>query len=80
VNGALTLTAAERDNDIDMLLEYKTSLFNESTAQNITKWYVEILNQVLANKYIKLEDIKMSVSLESIDSNVIRYVSEDFGF
>jgi amino acid adenylation domain-containing protein len=64
----LGLNAAETKNTYSMLLGYLTALFKHSTIENMAKHYVEILEQCMENKNIKLKDI--SISLDLVTSKV----------
>lgn len=44
-------------------LEYSTDLFTRDTAEEVIKHYVEVLNQIIANKEILLNDIELTTNL-----------------
>ncbi len=56
----LSLYVWEFGDEIGLSLEYSTALFKRSTAEEILHRYVDILEQVIENKTIKLKDIKIS--------------------
>jgi hypothetical protein len=58
-------------------LEYSTQLFNRSTIEDLAKHYIEILQQVVENRDIKLNEIKMSYDLISMTP---KNIEEDKGF
>ena len=74
------MSAYEMENAIDMNLNYSTQLFKRSTAEKITRHYTEILEQVVKNKYIKLQDIQISYQLEELKSDSFLQDKGDFGF
>ena len=76
----LLMSAYERENAIEMNLNYSTYLFKRSTAEKITRHYTEILEQVVRNKDIKLQDIRLSHQLMELDSEAILEYEGDFGF
>jgi amino acid adenylation domain-containing protein len=61
----LSLEAVEKTNGITMILNYSTALFKRSTAEKIIEHYIEILQQVLENRKIKLKDIQLSHKLSA---------------
>jgi hypothetical protein len=76
----LFLSGAELQDTIHMVLEYSSALFKTSSAQQIVSNYLEILNQVLENKDIKLRDITISSNLVHIKSTVDQKEYMNFGF
>jgi len=56
----ITIYANQSPNSVEMSMVYSTELFKPSTAQKMADHYLEILNQVLENKEIKLKDIRVS--------------------
>ncbi|NIM10482.1 MAG: amino acid adenylation domain-containing protein [Candidatus Aminicenantes bacterium] len=61
----LSLEAMEGPNGISMILNYSTALFKRSTAEKMVDHYIEILQQVLENREIKLKDIRLSHKLSA---------------
>ncbi|MFC2145777.1 amino acid adenylation domain-containing protein [Acidobacteriota bacterium] len=55
----LLLQAIERNENIEMILEYSTALFNHSTVQEISENYIEILKQILDNQDVLLNNISL---------------------
>ncbi|UCH92161.1 MAG: amino acid adenylation domain-containing protein [Candidatus Aminicenantes bacterium] len=47
--------------------EYRTKLFKKEKIERFVKYFLEIISQVLANKYIKLSDINISHELIAAD-------------
>jgi amino acid adenylation domain-containing protein/non-ribosomal peptide synthase protein (TIGR01720 family) len=56
----ITIYAIQTANSLEMSMVYAAELFKSSTAQKMADRYLEILNQVLENKEIKLKDIRVS--------------------
>ncbi|MCP4151779.1 MAG: AMP-binding protein, partial [bacterium] len=56
----LHFSAHEYDKNIRILIRYSTALFEKSTIEKLKDSYSEILRQVMTNKNIKLEEIKIS--------------------
>ena len=59
----MTLYSIEDGEEIQLTLEYSTSLFKPSTAEKILQRYIDIAKQVIENKHIKLKDIRISHQL-----------------
>ncbi|UCH95062.1 MAG: amino acid adenylation domain-containing protein [Candidatus Aminicenantes bacterium] len=77
----LSLSVRDTDKYISMSLEYSTSLFKPSTAERISKHFLEILDQVLQDIYIKLEDITLSDEFLVLEStNIFDNETGEFGF
>lgn len=76
----LFLQIAQAPDVIHMRMEYSTSLFKPSTAQQILENYMEIVNQVLEDKEIKLKDITISSNLVQVKSTVDQKEYMNFGF
>jgi amino acid adenylation domain-containing protein len=68
------------ESELDMTLLYSRERYKESTAEKISKHYIEILKQVSENANIKLEDITCSHDLLSADTEVIKENEISFGF
>ncbi len=67
----LGLFAMEKpDGSISMILAYLVALFKRSTIEDMTKHYIEILEQCLTNRDIKLKDIKISHTLATAASTL----------
>jgi fengycin family lipopeptide synthetase D len=56
----LSLNGSEADDKIMMEFIYSASLFKRETIEEWAKHYVDILEQIIKNKHIKLDDIKIS--------------------
>jgi NRPS condensation-like uncharacterized protein len=76
----LFLEGTEGQDTIHMRLEYSTELFKPSTVQNIADNYLEILNQVLEDREIKIKDITISSNLVQVKSTVDQKEYMNFGF
>ena len=72
----LALQARQTGNTITLALSYTTARFKPSTAEYISRHFVEILRQVAEGEDIKLEHI--AISRESADVTS-RFKQEDFG-
>jgi acyl transferase domain-containing protein/acyl carrier protein len=69
----ICLYATEVNNEITFDMEYSTALFKEFTIEKMALRYREILEQVVENKEIKLQDIKISSDLASVQTKVQDY-------
>jgi tyrocidine synthetase-3 len=76
----LMLHATVTADSINMVFEYSTTLFKTKTIERISKFYLEILEQVVENNTIKLGEIKASRELVPVESNVLRDSNLDFDF
>jgi len=76
----LVFFIVEIDNTIVMNLEYATALFSRSSVEGMLKHYVEILGQVVEDRDIKLEEIKISHDLIVPQANVLKEDQDDFDF
>jgi acyl carrier protein len=76
----LRFEAAETGNRIRMTLTYSTALFKRSSAENITRRFMEILSHVVENSHIKLADIAVSHTRSMAKSTVHEDSAGDFGF
>jgi len=64
---------------MSFMFEYSTRLFKRSTVEEMSRHYMEILQQVVENPAIKLENIKMSYDLAAIESTGFQE-EENFNF
>ncbi len=76
----LSLEGVETPDTIEMFLYYLTSLFKRSTAEYITKHFIEILEQVVTNIDITIKDISISHTLSTGQSTVNKEDVLNFGF
>jgi non-ribosomal peptide synthetase component F/acyl carrier protein len=53
----LMFHAAAADRSLSMMVEYSSALFEPSTVEELSKGYMDVLEQVVNNMKIKLEDI-----------------------
>jgi acyl transferase domain-containing protein/acyl carrier protein len=70
----------EIDNNLLLMLEYSTVLFKQSSIEGILKHYVEILEQVVENREIKLEEIKITHDFLVPRTSILEENQDDFGF
>jgi acyl transferase domain-containing protein len=73
----LTLWANEKGDTLSFYLEYSTELFKKSTMEKFANRFIEIIEQVIMNKDVKLEDIKLSHQLLK---SKLDMPDMDFGF
>jgi amino acid adenylation domain-containing protein len=76
----LVIDTIEYDDIVKMSLRYSTHLFKEPTAEKMIKYYIEILDQVVESKNMKLKDITVSSGLTEIKSTITRDDPDDFNF
>ncbi|MCK4258836.1 MAG: amino acid adenylation domain-containing protein [Halanaerobiales bacterium] len=67
----LFLTIVESGKTMDLILEYSTALFKQSTVQKMAERYIEILEQIIENRNILLKDVNIAHKLISLKVNVI---------
>jgi non-ribosomal peptide synthetase component F len=77
---ALLMSAYEMEDAIELTLTYSTHLFMPSTAEIITRHYIEVLEQVVADNDIELQNIQLSHQMVELASEVTLEDEEDFGF
>jgi hypothetical protein len=80
VHHELLLNAVETNNTLLVALEYSTELFKGTTAQQMTKHYIEVFEQILENREIKLKDIYISHDLILAKPCINQEEDEDFRF
>ncbi len=78
VHHELLLTVEEGSDTLSMSLQYAVELYKESTARNLSKHYVEILEQIAANRDITLKEIKISHDFITAGSDIVQDDAEDF--
>ncbi len=76
----LTLDAVEKDDRIDMWFIYAVDIFERSTIEKLSRYYIEIIRQVVENIHIRLGDISISRELKTAESEVLRQDRGDFSF
>jgi len=72
------LNASERANMIFMELQYSTQLYKEATARKMIDHYIEILDQLIEDRNIKLKDITISHELITAVTDTTRDEQDDF--
>jgi amino acid adenylation domain-containing protein len=78
VHNELILVVSEGNEKLALTLDYSTELFKESTAWRIAAHYVEILEQILGHRDIRLEDIRISHGFAAAEPGIIRDDESDF--
>jgi amino acid adenylation domain-containing protein len=68
----LLLNAVDADENISMSMVYSTALFKKSTIEKMSNHFMEILDQVIKDNYIKLKDITISHDLLVLKSNIFQ--------
>jgi uncharacterized protein (UPF0147 family) len=61
-----------------MNLQYAVELYKESTARNLSKHYIEILEQIASDRNIPLKDIRISHDFITASPDVARDEIGDF--
>jgi hypothetical protein len=74
----LLLGAFERDDSIEIKLEYSISLFKVSTAHQISGHFIEVLKQVVDQQDMKLKDITVSHHLLAASPGTLYEDDADF--
>jgi amino acid adenylation domain-containing protein len=76
----LLMAVYEMEDTIDLTITYSTHLFKPSSAEQIGRHYIEILEQVTADIDIYLHDIQLSHRMVELESRVILEDAGEFGF
>jgi bacitracin synthase 3 len=76
----LGLNVREKENVYSMLLGYLTTLFKHSTIEDMARHYVEILEQCLENRTIKLKDIAISLEMAAAKMEMLQEEVTGFSF
>jgi hypothetical protein len=74
----LMLAAKESDDRVNLKLVFSTARFKRKTMEKMTKYYIEIIEQVIGNHHIRLADVKLSHDLFALKSNPLR--NDNSGF
>jgi hypothetical protein len=78
VHHELLLTVEEGSDTLSMSLQYAVELYKESTARNLSKHYVEILEQIASDRNIPLKDIRISHDFITASPDVVQDEVGDF--
>jgi hypothetical protein len=76
----LRIAAVEANGVINLTLTYSTTLFKKNTAEKMAKRFIEILEQVLENKDIKIKEISISYDLIDSKSKIVKDYQSAFEF
>jgi amino acid adenylation domain-containing protein len=76
----LALFIIEDGENIRFFLEYYTKIFKLSTIQKISNHFLEIIQQVSENKYITLDEIKISHNISTLSSSIMNADQVEFDF
>ncbi|NIM11556.1 MAG: amino acid adenylation domain-containing protein [Candidatus Aminicenantes bacterium] len=76
----LVIYGTEKDDTIALLMLYSTELLTDSTAREIGKNFLEILNQVADDRDILLKDISISIDLLEGKTDFFKEKQLEFGF
>jgi len=74
----LMLSAAAADDKITMHIEYSTALFKQETIEKFSTYYMDILEQVVENKDIRLNDITVTHGLLVPTAGFVREDDDDW--
>ncbi|MCP4158300.1 MAG: non-ribosomal peptide synthetase, partial [bacterium] len=74
----LMLHATAAGDVFDVYIEYSKALFKEATIEYFTKYYREIVEQVIENQEIRLDDVKTAHNLLTAKSPDIQEDDEDW--
>ena len=78
IHHELLLTVEEGSDTLSMNLQYAVELYKESTARNLSKHYIEILEQIASDRNIPLKDIRISHDFITASPDVARDEIGDF--
>ncbi|HEX3048367.1 MAG TPA: amino acid adenylation domain-containing protein [Bacillota bacterium] len=76
----LLLTANEVHDSMMMRFQYSTALFKKRTVERLSKYFVDVINQVIANPDLRIGAIKLGDSLLTAKSNIATDIEDDFSF
>ena len=68
------------EENIQLAMKYSTALYKSSTAERIVCDYIEVLDQVVKKREIRIKDIKISMNSEEIETNIFKDESGEFNF
>jgi amino acid adenylation domain-containing protein len=74
----IMLHATVSDHVIKMAFEYSNALFVKSTVEKMGKLFINILEQVVENKHLKLEEIAITHELIAAKLNTVQDSQEDW--
>lgn len=60
----ITFQAFEKDSDISFMIEYDCDLFERDTIEKFSKYFMNILKEVMRNPNVKIEDIEVLDKIE----------------
>jgi non-ribosomal peptide synthetase component F len=76
----LIIFAEDNGDTIEMKVSYSTELFNSSTAEEIVKNYLEILDQAINTPDMPLKDFTITTELVEAQIDIFKEDQSDFGF
>jgi non-ribosomal peptide synthetase component F len=76
----ILLNVEEINDKLSMILQYSSELYKESSARKMSRHYIEILEQIVEDRDIKLRDINISHELIAATFEKNREESGDFRF
>jgi len=68
------------EENIRLAMKYSTALYKSSTAERIVSDYIQVLDQVVKKREIRIKDIKISMNSEEIETNIFKDESGEFNF
>jgi hypothetical protein len=68
------------DEKLLFTFEYSTELFKKGTVERFITYFKEIVSTIIANREIKLRDIKISHDLGMAEPGLFRDNDDGFGF
>jgi hypothetical protein len=76
----LMLHAAAMSNSVSMTIEYSNALFKTASIEEFSRCYIDLLEQVVKNKKIKLKEITISYDIMTESSDKLRDRELSFEF
>jgi non-ribosomal peptide synthetase component F len=76
----LSLYGWETGEKLSFTFEYSTELFETKTVERFILYFKEIVTAIIADKEIKLKDIKISHDLGMAEPGLFQENDDDFGF
>jgi len=74
----MVISCLEKEETLNLILEYATSLFKKDTMERFMEYFKEIIHQVLSNKHIQLKDIQLSHQLVDLESGHLKKELDEF--
>jgi len=76
----LNLTGSSNGEELSFAFEYSTELFKAGTIERFTGYFKDIIDEVIADRNVKLDEIEINFGLSKSKSSLAAEAAGDFGF